>query len=111
MKDNLTQIAIDLKKAGYPQALTYGDNFLILKTKEYVRFTGQEIDDDFIRVPTLASLMSSLKKREYVLCQSVLGEVNGEVENEFTIKSSGHEIKSDNIWAVMAKLWIFSKSL
>jgi hypothetical protein len=110
MADNLREIAVSMKAAKYPQDLTHGDNYIIDKTGEYNRFAGQEINDDYTRVPTLAGLVTQLSAINYLITQTFVEQIDGENVCEYKIEFRGNMIVSNNIWAAMARLWLLVKS-
>lgn len=109
MHNPLAKIAIELKEAGFNQALTLTNYIYLLNAKDYIRFSGQVIEDEYVKVPDLASLVSGLSDVKYSVHHDYI-DFNGKMVEEYSvIDDKGNIIKSNLLWECLAKLWISKK--
>lgn len=105
----LAEIAINLKAKGYPQGLIIGDNIYLTKVDDYIRFEGKEITDEWVKVPKIENLITNLGDINYTLKHEYQGKSNGENKEMYTISDGDIVMQNENIWAAMAKFWIYKK--
>lgn len=107
----LAEIAVKLRDKGYPQQLIIGDNVYLTKANDYVRFNGQEISDEYVKVPKLENLVSNLSNFNYTLKHEYQGNENGEPKEIWTISDGDILISNSNAWATLAKFWLYKRNV
>jgi hypothetical protein len=96
------EIMVRLKESGFPQKLTKGDYIYLIDKKDYVKFDGGDIPDNYLRLPQLSTLVGALENEDYSLNHQVLGigKETWEIIHKNII------IKGEFIWEVLAEFWI-----
>lgn len=100
-----SKMAVDLNKAGYPQTLTIGNNLYLVKSNNYMTFTGQEPEEEFVVVPKLENLVSNVADLRY----EVKHEIGTGGKEIWTIKYDRVMFADDTLWMVLGALWLYEK--
>lgn len=99
-----SKMALDLKKAGYPQNLTIGNNIYLQKSDSYMEFRDVMPDEDFVIVPKLENLVSNLADLDYEAKHTV-----GEKKEFWTVKYDNVQFADESVWMTLCKLWLYQK--
>ena len=102
----LPDIAVLLSKKGFNQQLTWGDNVYLTSQKDYLRFVGQPIRDEYVLVPSLATLINKLSDLNYSLHHIIT-----DGSEKWSVLYAEEIIEDENIWVVLSKLWILTKGI
>lgn len=100
-----SKMAVDLKKAGYPQTLTIGNNLYLVKSNNYMTFAGQEPDEEYVVVPKLENLVSNVADLNY----ETRHEVGVGGKEIWTIRFERIMFADDTLWMVLGQLWLYQK--
>ncbi len=99
-----SKMAVDLKKAGYPQNLTIGNNLYLLKSDSYMEFRDSMPDEEYVIVPKLENLVSNLADLNYTALHTV-----GEKTDFWNVKFDNVQFADESIWLALCKLWLYQK--
>jgi len=100
-----SQMAVDLKKAGYPQDLTKFDNVYLPISDQYVRYLGEDIPEEWVLVPSPVSVMGKLMDENYTIKHVPAGDG----KEKWFIEQGFVTIESDSLGIALYKFWIYKK--
>jgi hypothetical protein len=103
----LAKIAVDLKKAGFPQDLNYRDSVYIPRTQEYLNPIQLQEGFEYVRVPNTVSLFSAIEDFDYNL--ECLFNPKAKQRAYKLTASEIVPIEDISLWAVVAKFWLIKK--
>lgn len=101
------QIAVDLKKAGFPQDINYRDSIYIPKTQEYINPSQMEEGIDYVRVPNTVCLFSEVEDFDYTLICFFDPKAK-----QRAYKLTAQEMPTIidiSLWTVLARFWLLKK--
>lgn len=111
----LSQIALDLKQKGYPQALVPGEMTFSPNGNQYVQFAGNYnvLGPNWAKVPTFVDVQNQLKDCNYTLQHTSTPGPNGVIIESWILTdndtSVGYTFTDPNIWVVITKYWMLKK--
>jgi len=98
--------AIELKDNRFKQDYRLGDFVYLNKTNDYLQIlTKNMVLYDYIKIPSLATVISNLTKRDFKLSYK---KISDEKELWFVDDGDIH-IEEDNIWMALTGLWLKRK--
>ena len=105
----MTELTLKLKDHGYNQSLVISDNIYLQNTGEYVRYNGGEIPGDYVKVPSLANLVSNVMDLNFSLEHEYLGED----KERWTLRVKNEPLlfQEETLYTVLANLWLYKKGM
>lgn len=102
-----SKMAENLKKCGYPQELTVGNNIYLKKSDQYMEFRGKLPDEPYILVPKLENLINRLADIKY----EIKHDIDSSGQENWTVIYEDGLFTVDNLWMAMAQFWIDEKGV